>query len=163
MVSAPGHSRVLAARDVLPPERCTALADPDLAASPLDWAAAAEVGLAGLRADRDLRYGQLLEIVADMLADRSLLTVADVATRHGWTARTLQRLFTHYIGVGPKWVFARYRMHDVVTEIDEGYTGTLSDLAHRYGWYDHAHFTRDFTTLIGVTPSHYRDHRDRHA
>jgi AraC-like DNA-binding protein len=47
-------------------------------------------------------------------------------------------------------------MHDVVTDLDEGYTGPLSDLALRYGWYDQAHFTRDFTELVGVTPGQYR-------
>jgi AraC-like DNA-binding protein len=92
-----------------------------------------------------------------MLANRSLLTVGAVGERHGLTPRTLQRLFTHYVGVGPKWVLARYRMHDAVTDIDDGYAGTFTDLAHRYGWYDQAHFIRDFTALVGVTPGQYRD------
>ena len=38
-----------------------------------------------------------------------------------------------------------------------GYDGTLADLAHRWGWYDQAHFTRDFTSLVGVSPGEYRD------
>ena len=92
-----------------------------------------------------------------MLADHSLLTVADVADRHAVTVRTLQRLFTHYVGVGPKWVLARYRLHDAVADLDAGWPGTLTDLAVRYGWYDQAHFTRDFTALVGVTPGQYRD------
>ena len=83
--------------------------------------------------------------------------MADVAHRHGLTVRTLQRLFTHYVGVGPKWVLARYRMHDAVADLDAGWDGTLTDLAVRYGWYDQAHFTRDFTALVGVTPGQYRD------
>jgi AraC-like DNA-binding protein len=157
-----GHSafawtdRTLPARDVLPAGLCAALADPELAARPADWGAVAEAGLRALPTAADPRYDQLLGIVADMLADRTVLTANDVARRHGVTLRTLQRLFTHYVGVGPKWVLARYRMHDAVAELDEGYAGTLTDLAHRYGWYDQAHFTRDFTTLIGVTPGAYR-------
>lgn len=152
--------RVVPAGDVFPPALCRALADPDLAASPDDWATAAEALLAGMPSRTDPRYEQLLEIVADMLADRDLLTVTDVARRHGWTLRSLQRLFTHDVGVGPKWVLARYRMHDVVAEIDRGYAGNLTDLAHRFGWYDQAHFTRDFTALVGVPPSRYRDRSD---
>jgi AraC-like DNA-binding protein len=152
--------RVVPARDVLPADVCTALGDPELADSPGRWAAAAETALAGIPTRPDPRYEQLLAVVADVLADRSLLTVADVSRRHGVAPRTLQRLFTRYVGVGPKWVLARYRMHDVVSEIDEGYAGRLSDLAHRYGWYDQAHFTRDFTSLVGVTPGQYRDRRD---
>jgi AraC-like DNA-binding protein len=148
---------VVPAREVLPADLCAELADAGLAARPGEWAAAAEAGLLRMHTDPDPRYEQLLEIVAGMLADRSLLSATEVAQRHGLTLRTLQRLFTHYIGAGPKWVLARYRMHDVVTELDAGYTGTLTELAHRYGWYDQAHFTRDFTALVGVTPGQYRD------
>jgi AraC-like DNA-binding protein len=151
--------RVVPARDLLPAGLCDLLVDPALAARPDEWAATAEVEIVRLAPDPDPRYAQLLDVVAGMLADRSLLTVADVCRRQGVTPRSLQRLFSEYVGVGPKWVLARYRMHDVVTEIDEGYTGTLTDLAHSYGWYDQAHFTRDFTALVGVTPTQYRDRK----
>ncbi len=58
---------------------------------------------------------------------------------------------------------ARYRMCVVVTEIDGGYAGTFTELSHRYGWYDQAHFTRDLTTVVGVTPAQYHDRRGRTA
>jgi AraC-like DNA-binding protein len=152
------RDRSVPAGDVLPPPLAATLADPDLAAAPHAWAEAAEAGLAALAdGTPDPRYDLLLEVVADMLADHALLAVADAAARHGVTVRTLQRLFTHFVGVGPKWVLARYRMHDAVTDLDGGWDGTLTDLAHRYGWYDQAHFTRDFTALVGVTPGRYRD------
>jgi AraC-like DNA-binding protein len=150
--------RSVAAAEVLPPALAHRLADPDLAQDGTAWAELAEHGLAALADDRpDPRYDLLLDVVADMLADHGLLTVADVADRHGVTVRTLQRLFTHYVGVGPKWVLARYRLHDAVADLDAGFDGGLTDLAVRYGWYDQAHFTRDFTALVGVTPGQYRD------
>src|SRR5690606_19493859 len=109
--------RVVPAVEVLPDELCATLADPDLAASPRRWQEIAEQGLRDLPGEDDPRYEQVLTVITDMLADRSLLTVGAVADRHGVTARTLQRLFTRYVGVGPKWVLARYRMHDVVTDL----------------------------------------------
>lgn len=148
------------ARDLIPAEAVAVLADPDLAEDPAAWAVEAEAVIGKLASDRDdPRYDELLGIVADMLGDRSLLTVAQVGERHGLSARSLQRLFTQYVGVGPKWVLARYRMHDAVTEIDDGYDGALLDLALKYGWYDQAHFTRDFAALVGVTPGAYRSAR----
>ena len=151
--------RSVPATEVLPPALCDVLANPELAAAPEEWRRVAEEGLAELAGEDDPRYEQLLEVVADMLRARSLLSVGDVAARHGVTPRTLQRLFTRYVGIGPKWVLARYRMHDAVSELDAGYDGSLTDLALRYGWYDQAHFTRDFTELVGVTPGQYRDGR----
>ncbi len=104
----------------------------------------------------DPRYDRVLRIVTDMLEDRSIVAVSEIEERHGVSARTLQRDFLHYIGAGPKWVLGRYRMHDVVAALDGGYDGSLTDLALRHGWYDQAHFTRDFTALVGVPPSRYR-------
>ena len=150
--------RSVAATEVLPPALVAELADPDLVATGAAWFEVADGGLAALADERvDPRYDLLLDVVADMLADHTLLTVADVADRHAVTVRTLQRLFTHYVGVGPKWVLARYRLHDAVADLDAGRAGALTDLAVRYGWYDQAHFTRDFTALVGVTPGQYRD------
>lgn len=124
------------------------------------WTEPVGVALAALSTRPDARYERLLDIVADMLADHSLVTVAQVGRRHGTSVRTLQRWFIDYVGVGPKWVLARYRMHDVVTALDDGYAGSLADLAHAHGWYDQAHFTRDFVRLVGVTPGQYRERRD---
>lgn len=145
------------AREVLPRELCDALDDPALAGSPWEWGERAEAGLATLGAEPDGRYDLVLDVCAAMLADHALLTVGDVADRFAVSVRTLQRAFLDLVGVGPKWVLARYRMHDAVAELDAGYDGTLADLAARWGWYDQAHFTRDFTALVGVPPGEYRD------
>ncbi|WP_212721682.1 helix-turn-helix domain-containing protein [Nocardioides dongxiaopingii] len=104
----------------------------------------------------DPAHDRLLHLVEAMLGDRTLLRVDDVAERHGLSRRALERLFARYVGVGPKWVLARYRMHDVVTVLDSGYDGSMADLAAAHGWYDQAHFARDFTALVGVPPSSYR-------
>ncbi len=117
------------------------------------------------RADQVLRmpgavpeasYETLLEVIAVMLEDRSLVRVGQVEERCGIDKRRLQRLFERYVGVTPKWTLARYRIHDAVMDLDGGYAGSLADLAARYGWFDQAHFTREFTELIGVPPSTYQ-------
>ncbi len=95
-----------------------------------------------------------------MLDDRSLLRVAEVEEQCGIGTRSLQRLFERYVGVTPKWVLSRYRMHDVVTDLDAGYGGSLADLAAKYGWFDQAHFTREFTDLVGVPPGAYQQRRE---
>ena len=153
------YKRQLPAAGIVPDEVVAALAGLDADGDPGGWLATTEAALGGIPHRVDDRYGALLAIVSDMLADRELVSVAQVEQRHHVTSRTLQRWFMHYVGVGPKWVLARYRMHDVVTAIDGGYAGSLTELAHRHGWYDQSHFTRDFTTLVGIPPSRYRDER----
>ena len=73
----------------------------------------------------------------------------------GTTARSLQRLFHRYVGVGPKWVLQRYRLQDAAAAIDAGEVDDLASLAADLGWFDQAHFSRDFRSSVGVTPSEY--------
>lgn len=101
-------------------------------------------------------YAVVLEIIATMLSDRTLIRVNQVEERCGISARRLQRLFERYIGATPKWVLARYRIHDAVRDLDAGHTGSMADLAARYGWFDQAHFTREFTELVGMPPGAYQ-------
>ena len=107
----------------------------------------------------DPRYDQVLAVVADMLADRTLTRVDDVTERHGIPLRSLQRLFRRYVGVGPKWVLQRYRLHDAVSLIDSVGIDDLAALAAGLGWYDQAHFTREFTALVGMPPARYAAQR----
>jgi AraC-like DNA-binding protein len=102
-------------------------------------------------------YPLLLAVVADMLADHTLSRVEDVAERHGLSVRALQRLFRRFVGVGPKWVLQRYRLHDAVTAIDTdpGVMAGLAGLAASLGWSDQSHFTHDFTAAVGVSPHAY--------
>jgi AraC-like DNA-binding protein len=116
----------------------------------------ADAVLSSLATTPDDDYRLLLDVVTAMLEDRSLVRVAQVEERCGIGTRTLQRLFARYVGVSPKWVLARYRIHDAVSDLDAGYAGTLADLAARYGWFDQAHFTREFTDLVGLPPGEYQ-------
>lgn len=107
------------------------------------------------RAAPDARYDELLGIVAGMLADRDLVTVQAVGERFGVTPRTLQRLFRRYVGVGPKWVLQRFRLHDAQLLLESGEAPDLATLAADLGWSDQAHFSRDFQATVGTPPGRY--------
>lgn len=107
------------------------------------------------RPGHDPAYQQLIGIIADMLGSRELTGVQAVCERHGVGMRWLQRQFRRYVGVGPKWVLQRFRLHDAQAMLDDGWSGDLAELAARLGWFDQAHFARDFGDLVGVPPSRY--------
>ena len=103
----------------------------------------------------DAAAGQAAQLVAAIAADPALLTVDALAGRAGMHTRALQRLFQHYVGVGPKWVIKRYRMHEAVAQLQAG-APELARLAVDLGYYDQAHFIKDFTALVGKPPGEYR-------
>lgn len=131
-------------------ERGILAADDDV-----DRVAVADAFLLAHRPPPDARYDELLSIVAGMVADPTLTTVDAVAERFAVTPRTLQRLFRRYVGVNPKWVLQRLRLHDAAQLIDTGQAPDLATLAANLGWYDQAHFSRDFADVVGMPPGAY--------
>ena len=75
--------------------------------------------------------------------------------RHAMSPRTLQRLFRRYVGVSPKWVLQRYRLHEAAERIAEGRDGDWAATALELGYFDQAHFIRDFKALVGASPAQY--------
>ena len=94
----------------------------------------------------------LVEAVAN---DRELTTVAQLSERSGYSVRALQRRFKRYVGIGPKWVIRRFRLHDAAEELAGHVPPNGAELAQRLGYADQAHFVRDFKSIVGVAPSEY--------
>jgi AraC-like DNA-binding protein len=111
--------------------------------------------LAPLAPEPPRPYLELLGLLAGMLGDRGLVRVEDVAARGALSVRSLQRLFATYVGVSPKAVLARYRLQDAAAAIDAGEVEDLAGLAASLGWFDQAHFSRDFRAVVGTTPGAY--------
>lgn len=103
----------------------------------------------------DPQYELVREIVEAMAEDRSVTRVDQVTERFGIPIRRLQRLFRRYVGVGPKWVLRRYRLHDGAELLARGEVAELADLAIALGYFDQAHFSREFKDQIGLTPAEY--------
>ncbi len=104
---------------------------------------------------RDHTFDDFAAVVAVMVADRSLVRVAQVVEATGWSTRTLQRWFGHYLALSPAWVLSRYRLHEAADTLAWTDEPDLAELAARLGYYDQAHFTRSFTTTIGRPPGAY--------
>jgi AraC-like DNA-binding protein len=103
----------------------------------------------------DDSYRLVLGIVAAMESDHGLTRVDQVTERFGVPIRTLQRLFRRYVGAGPKWVLRRYRLQDGAQLLAGGHTADLAALAVELGYFDQAHFCREFALEVGMTPLEY--------
>jgi AraC-like DNA-binding protein len=97
----------------------------------------------------------LADVVRTMLEDPAVVRVDELASRHAMSPRTLQRLFRRYVGVSPKWVLQRYRLHEAAERIAEGRPDDWAATALELGYFDQAHFIRDFKALIGASPAQY--------
>lgn len=117
--------------------------------------AAVERFLAPRVPERDPGFELALTVARDMLRRGPEVRVAEIARDHGVAERTLQRIFREQIGVGPKWVLRRYRMHEATERLAADGAADLSGLAVDLGYVDQAHLTNDFRATIGCTPAAY--------
>lgn len=99
-------------------------------------------------------YSQLTTLLHRIDDDSSLVRVEQVCALAPWSTRTTQRVFRRYVGVPVKWVLCRYRLQRAALEI-ESKDVDFAELAVRHGWYDQAHFTGDFRSMLGCTPGEY--------
>ncbi|MFD7867769.1 DUF6597 domain-containing transcriptional factor [Streptomyces sp. NPDC059783] len=97
--------------------------------------------------------------LADLVrTDRTVRRVDGLARAEGVSVRSLQRLFAAYVGVGPKWVILRYRIHEALERARSGPGVDWAALAADLGYSDQAHLVRDFTATLGVPPTALADH-----
>lgn len=93
------------------------------------------------------------EIVTLVRNNRDLATVGAIASRFGVPERTLQHLFKTHVGVGLKWIIRRYRLMEAAELAESGQAQNWTQIAHALGYADQAHFTNDFTRMVGRPPT----------
>jgi AraC-like DNA-binding protein len=94
-------------------------------------------------------------IVETIATDASLISVEEVCGRFEIRPLALQRLFRAKVGVTPKWVIQRYRMHEAMERIAARPNLSFAGLAADLGFTDQAHFCRVFKEFIGRSPGAY--------
>jgi AraC-like DNA-binding protein len=119
---------------------------------------AAEALLRRRLPQRDPHIPFLVEIVERVAADRSIVRVDQIVSQVGMGARALQRLFREYVGVTPKWVIQRYRLFEAAARLAAG-EADGARVARELGYFDQAHFIRDFKAHVGKSPGAFS--RDR--
>ncbi|MDO5701705.1 MAG: AraC family transcriptional regulator, partial [Bowdeniella nasicola] len=90
-------------------------------------------------------------IVATVEDSPDILRVGQLCERFDMPERTLQRLTRRRLGLSPKWLIRRRRLHEAAGRLrDPG--NELATLAIELGYSDQAHLTRDFRAATGMTP-----------
>lgn len=103
----------------------------------------------------------LYRLYTDIQTARGDLRLTDCYKNAGKSARHAATLFKTAVGVAPKVLARIYRLGALLEEIDPDSEVSWTDLAHRFGFYDQAHFNREFRAFSGLHPSRYLEERRR--
>jgi len=86
---------------------------------------------------------------------KGLISVEDLSYKTGYSNRQLLRQFDRLVGLSPK-EFARITKFLNSLDILARHPGcNLTNVAYEGGYYDQAHFIRDFKEYSGLTPREY--------
>lgn len=99
----------------------------------------------------EMNVRQIIELTKH---DDEINTVEDLATRSNLSVRTIQRYLKTYVGLSPKWIIRKYRLHQALAILEADEVNVL-DVVERLGYTDQSHLIRDFKELIGKTPTNY--------
>jgi AraC-like DNA-binding protein len=81
--------------------------------------------------------------------------IGDLAEEIGWSRKKLIHSFQRETGLAPKGIGRIYRLNRMLSLLRGPARASLAELAHESGYYDQAHFNRDFRDFAGLTPGDY--------
>jgi AraC-like DNA-binding protein len=142
-------SESLALDDLLPPASVRRMHEQVTeSSSPQERIAAVERFLLSLPYEEDPVVARGLALIET--GDGSAPFVASMARELGLSERQLERRFLQRVGLTPKRYTALRRFERAVAAAST--TSSLTDVALDAGYYDQAHFNREFRRLTGATP-----------
>lgn len=91
--------------------------------------------------------------------DPALHTVDDLVRKTGWSHKHLITLFDKFVGATPKEFVRIARFQKAVFSIGDHRQVQWQRVVHDCGYYDQAHFIKDFKRFSGLTPEAYLSER----
>jgi len=108
------------------------------------------------RLARGLEPSSAVAFAWERLAEKAgLVEIGALAAELGWSRKRLIAEFRDDIGLPPKTLARIFRFHRAVERLAGAEGARFAELAHECGYYDQAHFNRDFREFAGSTPGEF--------
>jgi AraC-like DNA-binding protein len=89
-------------------------------------------------------------------------TIAEVTNQIGLSPRRFIQVFSEQVGLTPKLFCRVRRFHEVMRRVHKGRDIDWTEVALSCGYFDQAHFIRDFKAFSGLNPSAWLSKRGEH-
>lgn len=95
------------------------------------------------------------QVVERLLTTNGNCSVEELSSMAAMSRRVLERRFQSAVGLSPKHLARIIRFNYLLQLIERSDFSTFTSLAHESGFYDQAHFIRDFRDITGLNPRQY--------
>jgi len=112
------------------------------------------------RIRKEYKYDSAFHKILDSLSENpDLLNVKALADKMKISQKHLISLFNKQVGLTPKSIIRIFRFQKVILELEKNKKVDWIQVATDCGYYDQAHFIKDFYNFSGIKPSLYSDKR----
>jgi len=81
------------------------------------------------------------------------LAIRSLEPQLGISTRQLERLFRTKLGLTPKMMSKLLRLNGAFASLEADPGSSMMNLSYQAGYYDQAHFSRDFKSIVGLSPT----------
>ncbi len=93
---------------------------------------------------------------------RGRLTIDEISKHINLSYKSLYRLFSNHIGIGPKTFLKILRFNQACSLLRDNSLYNWQELVYHCGYYDQAHFINEFKAIMKETPHHFLDESQGH-
>lgn len=106
----------------------------------------------------DTFEGEIIQhFVEQIRATSSTVNLKTIALKSGYSQKQFIHLFKKYVGITPKQFHRIVRFNEILTAIHQKNKINWLVVATDCGYYDQAHFIKDFQLFSGLNPKQYID------
>jgi transcriptional regulator GlxA family with amidase domain len=105
---------------------------------------------------RDAAHARFAQALDHLARSDGNATVEDLANVAGVTTRQVDRLFARWLGIPPKTAGRVLRVQRALRALMRDPGRALAEIAADAGYFDQAHFVKDFRRMTGGVPRGYR-------
>lgn len=97
-----------------------------------------------------------------IIQKKGILSISHLSDELCISPRQFRRRFTEKVGITPK-MCGRIKRFNYVTNLTVNTFANWMDMVHEYGYYDQAHFIRDFSDFSGKSPTEFMHYNRKMA
>lgn len=94
--------------------------------------------------------------VHTILSSNGFVAVNGLAAKAGLSAAQFRKRFNEEIGISPSQYCKITRINTSLAILEKDYKKSLTELTYLLGYFDQAHFIKDFKSITGTTPKSFK-------
>ena len=101
-------------------------------------------------------YTEIIQYAIDKIENSpSNINIVELAKRSGYSQKQFTQLFKKYVGITPKQFHRITRFNEILAAVENNEKISWTIIAQDCGYFDQAHFIKDFQSFSGLNPKQY--------